>query len=323
MHRSTPADTLHRAYSSGGARALIDKIDDNHLMQEFAGSFMKGEARKAIEAPQNYGFTSCVRAATRGKDGQIEECAEGFMSFLGGSRSFPICGLMDDRRYRPWSMKEGECAQYDDLGQMTLLRRTGLYLLSLDSADDSQSSSSGSTTPATRDSGGGGGQTVARMVSVRHVEKQKQPRPSGAQGAQGAAGSQQSGQQSGRDFKHEGETVNMEMRVTKSRIEFRSGDSVVGYYDKQSSKWVFIGEVHLGKEDASHRVYGVQGGVGRTTESSGSGAVLVNCTQPGPPTSDDMQPLSIEQQFAMTQQELAATQQRLAVIEERLARLGG
>ena len=31
---------------------------DNPMMQEMAGSFMKGESREEVEAPQNYGFTS-------------------------------------------------------------------------------------------------------------------------------------------------------------------------------------------------------------------------------------------------------------------------
>ena len=61
---------------------------------------MKGEVRKDVEAPQNYGFTSVVADASKGKDGQIEQCAEGFMSYMGGNRAFPVCASMDDRRHR-------------------------------------------------------------------------------------------------------------------------------------------------------------------------------------------------------------------------------
>ena len=68
-------------------------------MQAMNGSGMKGEAFsgskdgkfKGPESPQNYGFTSVVADAKKGKDGQIEQSAEGFMSFMGGNRSFPVC----------------------------------------------------------------------------------------------------------------------------------------------------------------------------------------------------------------------------------------
>lgn len=100
MHRATVANTLHRSYASGGSRHLVDQIEDGPLMQTTKGSAHKGEVRKDVEAPQNYGFSSVVADATKGKDGQIEQCAEGFMSYLGGNRSLPVCGVMDDRRHR-------------------------------------------------------------------------------------------------------------------------------------------------------------------------------------------------------------------------------
>jgi hypothetical protein len=325
MHRSTPADTLHRSYDSGGARTIIDTVNDGPMMQEMAGNFMKGESRKDIEAPQNYGFSSVVRAATKGNDGQIEASAEGFISFMGGNRSFPICAVMDDRRYRPMGLKQGENSQYDDLGQMTLLRRTGLYLLSLDGPDDSQQqSSSGGTAPAATDSSGGSsGQTVARFVSVRHVEKQKQQRPGSSSGSGGAAsgggasgGTRDTGSgsssSSSQDFQHEGQSVNLEMRVSKTRIEFYSGTTVVGYYDKGSSTWSFIGTVKLGDDSASHPVYGVNGGKGMTTVASGAGAVLVNAPQPGPPTSEDTQTRIMEQRFAVLESRVAELEGRRA-----------
>jgi hypothetical protein len=307
MHRATPLNTSFRAYSSGGARTMISGADDGKMMQEMAGNFMKGETRDKVESPQNYGFSSVVRAATKDAQGMIKEAAEGFVSFMGGNRSFPVCAIMDDRRHRPMGLKEGENAQYDDLGQMTLLRRAGLFLLSLDGPDDSQKQSGGGQ-------GGSGGssgqqQTVKRFVSIRHVEKKKQQRKGGsvssadgsssssgsggigsARDTSGGSGSGQSGGQSQQDFKHEGESVNHEIRVSKGRIEFRSGDSVVGYYDGQSKTWVFIGKIKLGTESASHPVYGVNQGVGMTTDPNGSDAVLVNAPKPGPPTSLDTKP---------------------------------
>jgi phage gp45-like len=325
MHRQTPLTAGFVAYSGGGSRTLIDTIDDDKMMQEMKGTMMFGEARESIESPQNYGFSSVVLPAKKGKDGQIEECAEGFMSYMGGNRSFPICAIMDDRRHRPYNMKPGENAQYDDLGQMTLLRRAALYVLTNDNPDESQQQSSGGGSAGTLADSGGSGQNVERFVSIRHVEKKKQERrnnssgqgQSGAGGGGGAGvGTLADGGTSGtsgggsKDFKHEGESVNNEMRVSKKRIEFRDGDdSVVGYYDKQAKRWCFIGEIKLGSEDADHPVYGVNGGVGMTTEPSGAGAVLVKAPKPGPPTSEDMEPLALER--------------RIAALERRIAELEG
>jgi phage gp45-like len=324
MHRQTPLTAGYTGYTSGGARALIDTIDDSTGMQQMKGSMM-GESREAVESPQNYGFSSVVRAATKDKDGNVQDCAEGFMSYFGGSRTSNFCAVMDDRRYRPMGLKQGENAQYDDLGQMTLLRRAGLFLLTLDSPDDSQKQSSGAS-PGQHDgsSGGSSQKNVERYVSIRHVEKQKQTRPQrgggqgqngGASGGGASAGTLDAsgGGQSQQDFKHEGESVNHEIRVSKGRIEFRSGDAVVGYYDGQSKKWSFTGEMHLGADSASHPAYGVSGGVGMTTVTSGSGAVLVNATKPGPPTSMDGEP------FEARDAKIAQLEARIAALEARLA----
>ena len=165
MHRQTPSTAAFVGYSSGGARALIDSIDDSKMMQQMKGSMM-GEGRDGVESPQNYGFSSVVRGATKGSDGAIQDCAEGFMSYFGGNRSSNFCAVMDDRRYRPMGLKEGENAQYDDLGQMTLLRRAGLFLLSLDGPDDSQQQSSG----AARHRGSGDGSSSSSGQTVERDE---------------------------------------------------------------------------------------------------------------------------------------------------------
>lgn len=251
MHRQSPLTAGFVGYSGGGARSLVDTVDDETGMQEMKGSFMHGESRQKVESPQNYGFTSVVLPAKKGKDGQIEECAEAYISFLGGNRSFPVASVMDDRRHRPWGLKPGENAQYDDVGQMTLMRRNGLYLLTLDSEDTSQSSSGGGGAKA--EGGGGQGKKVERMVSLRHVEKKKQERPKakdqggdqgqggGAAGAQTRAesGGSSGGQSNGKDHKHEGESVNTEVRCTAKKIEILDGDTVVGVYDKQAKSWTF------------------------------------------------------------------------------------
>jgi phage gp45-like len=128
MHRATPAQTLHRSYDSGGARTTISAVDDGPQMQEMAGNFMKGESRKAIEAPQNYGFSSVVRDAVMGSDGLIESSAEGFVSFLGGNRSFPVCAVMDDRRYRLKQLAKGDVAMFDYLQHQIHLNNDGMFV---------------------------------------------------------------------------------------------------------------------------------------------------------------------------------------------------
>jgi hypothetical protein len=261
MHRQNPLSAAFVGYSGGGARSLVDVANDMTGMQEMKGAFMSSEARDRIESPQNYGFTSVVRAATKDAMGKIKDCAEAYISFMGGNRSFPVAGIMDDRRHRPWGLKEGENAQYDDLGQMTLMRRAGLFLLSLDGPDDSQKQQGAAGGKDASGGGGGQQQNVERMVSMRHVEKKKQPRPQKQeQGGQGGSGGGSGGagagtlsveaqaaaaanKQNGSDFKHEGESVNTEIRCTKNRIEFRSGDSVVGYYDKGADTWYFKGKI--------------------------------------------------------------------------------
>jgi hypothetical protein len=168
MHRATPADTLHRAYNAGGSRATISAVDDNPLMQEMAGNFMKGETRSAIEAPQNYGFTSVVRDASKSGDGQLNECAEGFVSFMGGNRSFPICTIMDDRRYRLKELQKGDVAMFDYLQHQIHLNTDGVFVtgrtdkkmkFQLNPPPQDQSSSGGASA-GTRATGGGSASTV-------------------------------------------------------------------------------------------------------------------------------------------------------------------
>ena len=246
MHRQSSLTAGFVGYSSGGARSLVDTVDDETGMQEMKGSMLFGEAREKIESPQNYGFTSVALPAKKGKDGKIEECAEAYINYIGGNRSFPVAAVMDDRRHRPWALKPGENAQYDDAGQMTLMRRNGLFLLSL---DDEEGSGNGGA--STRAESGEQGENKERMVSLRHVNKKKQERPkgksesseggdsggasAGTRAAEGGGGDQSNG----KDHKHEGETVNTEIRATKKKIEILDGETVVAVYNKEDKSWTF------------------------------------------------------------------------------------
>jgi hypothetical protein len=112
MHRATPSNSSFRAYSAGGSRATIDSASDDSQMQSISGGMMKGEHRDDVEHPQNYGFTSVVADADKDKDGNVTESAEGFMQFMGGSRSLPVMSIMDDRRHRLKKLPKGDCAMY-------------------------------------------------------------------------------------------------------------------------------------------------------------------------------------------------------------------
>jgi phage gp45-like len=250
-------------------RFTLNKGNDDPMMQELHLDGMNSDGRNKVERMQSFGFTSTPlpRDEEEKKDGQQQQsggqsngtespkgpAAEGICLFLGGQRNHPVCIGIDDRRHRPMGLKAGENAQYDDQGQMTLLRRTGLYLLSMD--DDGEGSAPGAV--MLRDAEGrltGKSQKQERMVSLRHVTKKKQQRGQVGKG-DGNSGSQAAVQaladgagaqtQSKSDYKHEGDSVNTEVRCTKSRIEFRCGDKVVGYYDAQSDKWYFTGKTIL------------------------------------------------------------------------------
>jgi len=132
MHRQNPLQQGFVGYSGSGARALVDEISDNPMMQEMKGSFLGGENREKIESPQNYGMTSVVMPAKKGKDGEIEECAEAYLQFLGGNRSFPVAMVMDDRRYRLKELKPGDVAFYDHQQQQFHFNKDGTFLTGLD-----------------------------------------------------------------------------------------------------------------------------------------------------------------------------------------------
>jgi hypothetical protein len=136
VHRATPANSSFRAYSAGGARALLQKVgealpvDDLKGVQEIAASFMKGEARKGIEHAQQYGFTSLPFDPDEAKDGKPGLGPETFISFIGGNRSFPSAGPVDDRRHRMKGLEKGDVALFGgkDTGQQFHMNGIGTFL---------------------------------------------------------------------------------------------------------------------------------------------------------------------------------------------------
>jgi phage gp45-like len=117
-----------RAYTAGGARSVVSEVADKPLMQEMKGNFMKGETRGEVEAPQNYGFTSVCRDGDKGKDGSVSMGPEAFINFIGGNRSFPVCMVMDDRRFRLKELEKGDVAFFDYLQHQFHFNKDGVFL---------------------------------------------------------------------------------------------------------------------------------------------------------------------------------------------------
>jgi hypothetical protein len=230
------------------SRVTLNVGDDLKMMQEMFIDGMNSDMRKAVERIQSFGFSSVpLPRDEEGKQkdasiGGVEQpkgpAAEGIALFLGGQRNHPVVIGVDDRRHRPMGMKPGENAQYDDQGQMTLLRRAGLFLLSLD--DDGQGTAPGGK--MLRDAEGrltGKSEKQERMVSLRHVVKKKEEREGvGTKGGVALSPQQREAMERKRaEYKHEGDTVNTEVRCTASKVQIMSGETPVATYDKAANEW--------------------------------------------------------------------------------------
>jgi phage gp45-like len=201
MHRTTPLASAFRAYSAGGARSVVHSVDDSTLMQNMKGSFLAGETRDNIEAPQNYGFTSVTKdgeqaqggAGGGGGSGPVGAIGqksgmgpETFTSFIGGNRSFPVAGNIDDRRHRLFNLKqdaaEGASAMYGlrEWGQQFLISNDGMYMTG--NAGQQQSGSGGSSK-----AGSGSGSQQGYRIKLQLVDNQNaQQQQSGGSGGSGA-----------------------------------------------------------------------------------------------------------------------------------------
>jgi len=255
--RTTLANAARQA-RMGTARATIREFSDDHLMQEVKkADVYHSETPSDFERWQMVGMTSfpikqqedpnqkkSSKPSNPTEDGDWNHdqpkgpAAEALMIYVGGSRSHPIA-LVDDRRVRPYDMSEGEGANYapDGSEQMVLFKENGTYVVSLDgkSVKDPKSDKT-------------------RFASLRHVNKKMQThkieKKQDGQSGGGAAGVQAlEGEGSGggtgqqEKYKHEGDSVNTEVRCTKDRIEFRAGDNVVGYYEASSETWFLKGKI--------------------------------------------------------------------------------
>lgn len=244
-------------------RLTMNKANDNPMMQELSFDGMASEGRKIVERMQSFGMSAIPMPRDEQEGGpqggmasllsNIKgKAAEGIAVFLGGQRNHPVVIGVDDRRHRPMGLKPGESFQYDHQGQGTLIRAAATYIMSLD--DDGNGQAPGAK--MLRDAQGratGKSEKKERFVSVRHVVKKKQDRSNGtpeqnlrswadagydirAMSADERAEAERSPNRE--QYKHEGDEVNTEMRASKSKVEFRTGDTVVGHYDKDNKRWL-------------------------------------------------------------------------------------
>lgn len=210
------------------SRATIREVSDGHLMQEVKyADVYHSETPSDFERWQMVGMTAvpikqqadpnqkkAQPAAGEQGDWNHDQpqgpAAEAVMLYLNGSRSHPVA-LVDDRRVRPYNMNEGEGAHYapDGSEQMTFFNKSGAYLVSLDGK--SVADASGNET---------------RMASLRHVNKPMQTHKI------------EDGQQQ-QPYKHEGESVNTEVRCTAGKVEVLDGNTVIAVYDKGAKSWTF------------------------------------------------------------------------------------
>jgi hypothetical protein len=108
----------------------VNSVNDATLMQSTNCNFMKGETRGAVESPQNYGFSSVNMPPDMDGAGGILGAAEHFSSFIGGSRSFAVAQIIDDRRHRLKGCQPGDVAMFrlaSDQLQLHLTQTGGFW----------------------------------------------------------------------------------------------------------------------------------------------------------------------------------------------------
>lgn len=82
-------------------RAVLEVVDDERQIQAVQLQALDGEVVDGAERFQQYGFTSHPHPG-----------AEAVLLALGGERQHPIVPAIDDRRYRPRGLAEGEVCLY-------------------------------------------------------------------------------------------------------------------------------------------------------------------------------------------------------------------
>jgi hypothetical protein len=143
---------------------------------------MHSETRDKIESPQNYGFTSVVHEATKDAMGKIIDGAETFISFIGGNRSFPVAGNMDDRRHRLFGLLAGDTAMFrgkDDKQQLHMTSDGGFWstpvgkVMRMALVPPAQQQQQQGASAQQTDAGGGGGSSGGSQPQGQQQRGQK------------------------------------------------------------------------------------------------------------------------------------------------------
>lgn len=105
---------MHRRVRIMVSRAVVELIDDAKKMQVAQVSVRADELRDDVERFQSYGFTSVPSPG-----------AEGVLLAVGGNSDHGVLVVVDDRRYRPKGLAEGEVCLYDKTGTRITLKANG------------------------------------------------------------------------------------------------------------------------------------------------------------------------------------------------------
>lgn len=103
---------LRRRVDNMVARAVLRLVYDDAALQALQIEVLRGEIRDQVERFQEYGLTSHPHPG-----------AEAVVVFASGDRSHGLVVAVDDRRYRPQGLEQGEVALYTDEGDYILLKR--------------------------------------------------------------------------------------------------------------------------------------------------------------------------------------------------------
>ncbi|NWA40802.1 phage baseplate assembly protein [Pseudomonas reactans] len=98
------------------SRGVLQLTNDNQGIQSVQVTLL-GDAPAWAERFQQYGLTSNPHPG-----------AEVVVAAIGGARAHLVAISVDDRRFRLASLKKGEVALYDDLGQAVHLTREGIVV---------------------------------------------------------------------------------------------------------------------------------------------------------------------------------------------------
>ena len=100
-------------------RGVLALVDDTTKTQEMQLNLLQGEVLSGLERFQQYGFTSVPFAG-----------AEAIAAFIAGNRTQGVVLVVGDKRYRITGLQGGEVALHDDQGQMIVIRRTKIDVIS-------------------------------------------------------------------------------------------------------------------------------------------------------------------------------------------------